>query len=307
MQQQEYDYTEYFGCVCRILDCDRFTKILKKSKISKEDYESLLKHITAIFGSWKPKKYDDIGFFYENNILLMISKLRGIIFIFRNYAFDVQYNNSDLKSKLKILTKSIDEADEMYEVKNENSINPQNYLFMLNDIYNRIYDKEEHEKMIHSKYEARREAKRKALFKYRIGDKYMSKHNLSGRVTLFEVKKTVYTVGDTIINIVIMKLLYGKPFTKNTLSRMDCKTFHIKYEPGLYVFNMNHQFRKLTDVEIDDIISNDRYFLNSYSGIHNIEIDNGGVNDKVKIEDKHSEKSLCVHIKHSELIDMLLK
>lgn len=285
--QQEYDFTEYFGCSCRILNNDRFSKTLKKSKASKEDYESLLKHTSVMFGSWKAKKYHDIDIFYDNDCLLMISRLRGVIFIFRNYSFDVKYNNDKLKNKLITLTKSIDEADEMYVVKDEKSIEPQNYLYLLNGIYTRIYDKEERDKMIHAKHESRRDAKQKALFKYRIGDKYMSKHNLSGNITLFEVKKTVYTVGATIINIVVMKLIYGKPFTKNTLSRTDCKTFHIKYEPGLYVFNMNHRFRKLTEEESNEIISN------------------GYISDKVMLENKQSDKPNGIIIHNVEIKQIL--
>ena len=54
----------------------------------------------------------------------------------------------------------------------------------------------------------------------------------------FVVKKTIYSIKDREVNIVIMKQVSGSESTKFTLSKEDCLKFHLKFEEGLQVFSM---------------------------------------------------------------------
>ena len=73
---------------------------------------------------------------------------------------------------------------------------------------------------------------------------------------VYEVKKFIYTIGDSIVNTVVMKQLCGKPCERKPLTTFDCMTFHIKYEPSLFVFSMNVRFFKLSDEEASNKIDN---------------------------------------------------
>ena len=112
--------------------------------------------------------------------------------------------------------------------------------------------------MIQTKQEAKRAAKSLVRHKYRIGDKYATRRKTTkGDVMgdeVYEVKKFIYTIGDSIVNTVVMKQLCGKPCERKPLTTFDCMTFHIKYEPSLFVFSMNVRFFKLSDEEASNKI-----------------------------------------------------
>ena len=57
------------------------------------------------------------------------------------------------------------------------------------------------------------------------------------------------------INHVVMQKI-GEPLHNDarTLSRLDCKMWHIKYSPDLYMFSMSRRFYKATQKEIGDAI-----------------------------------------------------
>lgn len=77
--------------------------------------------------------------------------------------------------------------------------------------------------------------------KFIVGKEYYLKNkSLLGKVTYnkFICKKYIYSINDTIVNMVIMKPIDNKVYNAYSLTKYDCIIYHIKYEPNLYVFSM---------------------------------------------------------------------
>lgn len=77
--------------------------------------------------------------------------------------------------------------------------------------------------------------------KFIVGKEYFLKNkSLLGKVTYnkFICKKYIYSINDTIVNMVIMKPIDNKVYNAHSLTKYDCLLYHIKYEPNLYVFSM---------------------------------------------------------------------
>nr|DAS44813.1 MAG TPA: hypothetical protein [Caudoviricetes sp.] len=77
--------------------------------------------------------------------------------------------------------------------------------------------------------------------KFIVGKEYYLKNkSLLGKVTYnkFICKKYIYSINDTIVNMVIMKPIDNKVYNAHSLTKYDCIIYHIKYEPNLYVFSM---------------------------------------------------------------------
>ena len=75
--------------------------------------------------------------------------------------------------------------------------------------------------------------------KFKIGEHYIIYPMKNKKLKReYVVKKTVYTIQDKEVNIVIMKQVNGPTSTKFTLNKEDCLKFHLKFEEGLEVFSM---------------------------------------------------------------------
>ena len=61
----------------------------------------------------------------------------------------------------------------------------------------------------------------------------------------YVVKKTIYTIRDREVRILIMKQVSGSRSTKYTLNKSDCLKFHLKFEEGLEVFSMDMDWKKV--------------------------------------------------------------
>lgn len=94
---------------------------------------------------------------------------------------------------------------------------------------------------------AKVKAKESVSNKYKIGDILVLRGKIrdgSKRlVKVFEVKKIIWSVKSQIVNVLVLKQLEG-PNNNRTLTKDDCKKYHIKYEPGLQVYSMNIGFSK---------------------------------------------------------------
>lgn len=94
---------------------------------------------------------------------------------------------------------------------------------------------------------AKNKAKESTQNKYKIGDILV----LRGRIRdgskrlikVFEVKKIIWSVKSQIVNVLVLKQLEG-PNNNRTLTKEDCKKYHIKYEQGLQVYSMNIGFSR---------------------------------------------------------------
>lgn len=83
--------------------------------------------------------------------------------------------------------------------------------------------------------------------KFKIGEHYLI-HPMNNKKVRreFVVKKTIYSIKDREVNIVIMKQISGpESTTKFTLSKEDCLKFHLKYEDGLQVCSMELDWKLL--------------------------------------------------------------
>lgn len=77
--------------------------------------------------------------------------------------------------------------------------------------------------------------------KFIVGKEYYLKNkSLLGKVTYnkFICKKYIYSINDTIVNMVVMKPIDNNVYNAHSLTKYDCLLYHIKYEPNLYVFSM---------------------------------------------------------------------
>ena len=94
----------------------------------------------------------------------------------------------------------------------------------------------------------KRDAKASTSKRYKIGDTLLLKTGIrdgSEKVLKkFVVKKVIWKVKDNIRNILVLKQIAGPQTTIFTLSRVDCRRYHIKYEPGLQVYSMEMNFIK---------------------------------------------------------------
>jgi hypothetical protein len=103
------------------------------------------------------------------------------------------------------------------------------------------------------KRETKKAAKLLVKYKYKIGDWYSVRYrqldNTEINKDIYEVKKVIHSIGSTIVNVLIMKKISDgtsmQDMGRNILTHHDCKMFHIKYEPGLLVFNMNEKLYKV--------------------------------------------------------------
>jgi hypothetical protein len=98
------------------------------------------------------------------------------------------------------------------------------------EIYTGVIDYE-------TKRRLKNEAKAQVKKKFIIGRTYY----LKGRGNVkkeYILKKYIYTINESIVNIVIMKQISGPKASIYTLNPYDCKRYHIKYEDGLQVFSM---------------------------------------------------------------------
>lgn len=97
-------------------------------------------------------------------------------------------------------------------------------------IYNGVINYEEKRRI---KQQAKDEIKKKFI----VNAVYYLKNNKIKREYI--LKKFIYTINETIVNIVVMKQISGPKNDIFTLNRYDCLRYHIKYEEGLQVFSMS--------------------------------------------------------------------
>lgn len=89
----------------------------------------------------------------------------------------------------------------------------------------------------------------KALIKkkFKISDIYnIPKYDKAGNkhITKYKLIKYIYTQYNMPVNVVILKSINGKRTPGHMLSEAECRNFHIKYEPGLEVWDMSNKYIK---------------------------------------------------------------
>lgn len=84
--------------------------------------------------------------------------------------------------------------------------------------------------------------------KYSIGDELMLKNKIRNgsqkTVKKFIVRKVIWSVNANPVNILILKQTEG-PMNNLSMTKEDCKKYHIKYEDNLQVYSMFMNFVKI--------------------------------------------------------------
>lgn len=121
---------------------------------------------------------------------------------------------------------------------------PKNMIFCLND--NREYAKKIKKENHSSKQQLKNNLKGKFKTKFIVGRKYML--NISGMKKTFVLKKSIYCVDNRPMCILVVKQIDGQPSIRRcSLTEIDCKGYHIKYEDGLEVLPMSLKWKLLSE------------------------------------------------------------
>ena len=114
----------------------------------------------------------------------------------------------------------------------------------------------QHEHMFLEKYNdycqkkiSRDEAKSLVKERYKIGDVLMLKSKIRDgskkNYKKYIIKKIIWSINSNPVNIIVVKQISG-PVTNMSLSKTDCKRYHIKYEENLQVYSMIMNFIKIS-------------------------------------------------------------
>lgn len=100
---------------------------------------------------------------------------------------------------------------------------------------------------IRHKKVSKNQAKNSVNVRYKIGDILILRGKIRDGspelIKKFEVKKVIWSIKEVPVNILILKQLEGVN-NNMSLTKNDCKRYHIKYEEGLQVYSMGLNFIK---------------------------------------------------------------
>ena len=239
---------------CLLSTKQSYPKTIKK-KIDKDGHRA---DKIEKFLKKKLLKHKDCTVYIDGHDYWIYSLVRGVTFVMKDIVFKTTVDGNGAQEDIDYLVSVINKADESYDPQTYTDVEEGMYLDCFSTAFDEVCTEEDTTVMIQTKQEAKRTAKSLVRHKYRIGDKYATRRKTTkGDVMgdeVYEVKKFIYTIGDSIVNTVVMKQLCGKPCERKPLTPFDCMTFHIKYEPSLFVFFMNVRFFKLSDEEASNKI-----------------------------------------------------
>ena len=193
-------------------------------------------------------KYRDFYIGHFNEHVLLQSELRGICIILKNFLFLLDEMPVEAVARLNKLSSLISDTDNNYVIESRAQADGKMYLKLFKDSYDKLIHEQVTKKALETKREAKNVAKKTCKFKYYVGDRY-SIWNINMRTnepieSVYEVKKTIYTIGANQVNVVVRKVISGVRRNTRPVSPLDCNAFHIKYEPDLFIFPMNARLIK---------------------------------------------------------------
>lgn len=150
-----------------------------------------------------------------------------------------------------------EEQDKVYEPvlkKRYDNITGELFVSFIEQLYIHQLTDKMHKDALKLKREAKNAAKSLVKYRYKIGEwysiRYRQLNHTETNKDIYEVKKVIHSIGSTIVNVLIMKKVSNgnsmQDVGRNILTHHDCKLFHIKYEPGLMVFNMSEKLYKVS-------------------------------------------------------------
>lgn len=132
-------------------------------------------------------------------------------------------------------------------------ITPYAHSAVITPIYFKMILSDEEKKYIDAhnaivkKMISKQKAKKVTTNRYKIGDILVLRGKIKDGCNrlekIFEVKKVIWSIRSNPVNVLILKQLSGTN-NNRSLTKNDCKKYHIKYEPGLQVYSMLTGFNK---------------------------------------------------------------
>jgi hypothetical protein len=188
----------------------------------------------------------------------LLSPLRNVTIVVKNIAFQNKVSHDEATQRISSIIDLIKETDKYYKPNSQDEVDNCIYMDILRQVYEKRMRKEDEENAVRDKQAAKNSAKKRIKRKwFKIGEEYvLRKTDSEGNVVLeedYKCVKFIYTVGKNTVNCVVMKRLAGviggdvRPLNVN-----DCRMFHIKYEPGLYMFPMSQGFYKKNVMSLED-------------------------------------------------------
>lgn len=96
---------------------------------------------------------------------------------------------------------------------------------------------------------AKDEAKSSISLRYKLGDVVILKSKIRDGskkvIKKFIVKKIIWSVNSNPVNVLVLKQIEG-PLNNLSMTKADCKKYHIKYEENLQVYSMFMNFMKIS-------------------------------------------------------------
>ena len=185
---------------------------------------------------------------FTKHDVIMTCQKRAMTLIIEDVLYQIDINEEAVEQKLKSFYNLICKTDKKFAPQSEEHAKSGLYAKLLFEEYEAWCERENEIKSIASKRELRQEAKKKVQRKYKLHAFYtpvsMNDQDNTPNLEIYECVKTVYTIGTNIVNVVVMRRDGGIDMNsrKRTLTPHDCKILHIKYQKGLYMFNMNMRF-----------------------------------------------------------------
>ena len=196
----------------------------------------------------------DFSIWLSEKDILVSSKSRKIIIIYEDYVRFHYEDEAKMSKMWNDFSSILLTADIAFASGNRDA--SVRFMDCVAGAYRSFTDEQDTADYVSLKQDAKKSAKMSmSKYRYRVGEKYSLRQKGPDGAVLnemtFQVRKFVYTVGVNPVNIVIMKQLSGKPCSRRCISHLDASLFHLKYEPGLFIFPMNTNFFKISDVQLE--------------------------------------------------------
>lgn len=200
----------------------------------------------------------DVNVYKNSYDYALLSPLRNVTIVVKNIDLQNKVSHDEATKRMSSIIDLIKETDKYYKPNSQDEVDKCIYMDILRQVYEKRMRKEDEENAVRDKQAAKNSAKKRIKRKwFKIGEEYvLKKTDSEGNVVLeedYKCVKFIYTVGKNTVNCVVMKRLAGiiggdaRPLNVN-----DCRMFHIKYEPGLYMFPMSQGFYKKNVMSLEE-------------------------------------------------------
>ncbi len=193
------------------------------------------------------ESFSDFRIFSDDTHYYLTSEIRNISILINNIAFQYKVDSDEANTRILNIIDLLKSCDALYKPTSQKDVDECQYLDILKVVFDKINRKKNEEKNIKEKSLAKQAAKKNVKQKwFEIGEEYILKNqDKIAEDEVYKCVKFIYTIGKNPVNCVVMQKL-GNNLKGDVrhLSVNDCRMFHIKYSPGLYMFPMTQRFYK---------------------------------------------------------------